>query len=116
MSASFRSDYLEKIEKEFTDAQDARSDGLEGRVRVCVRRGAGFAVAWLCKSRGQQVRDTDSLNLLKMIQTDESLPAEVREASRRLTARINTDFTYAFPTDPVNDAQIIADYVKRALG
>lgn len=107
--------YLEQIEKEFASAKEARKQGKEGRVRVCARRGAGFAIAWLCHSRGQSVRDTDSLNLLKNIQTDESLPVEVREASMRLTAKINQDFTYAFSTDPLDDARIIVDYVKRIV-
>ena len=116
MNTNFPSDYLEKIAKEFADAEQARRGGIQGRMRVCARRGAGFAVAWLCTSRGQQVRDTDSLNLLKMIQSDESFPTEIREASKRLTAKINPDFTYAFPTDPLDDAHIIVNYVKKVLG
>lgn len=107
--------YLELIEKEFTDAQEARQQGNEGRARVCARRCAGFAVSWLCHSRGRDVRDTDSLNLLKNIAADESIPAEVREASERLTAKIRPDFTYAFSTNPVGDARIIVDYVKKVL-
>ena len=107
--------YLEQIEKEFSAAQDARKQGVEGRARVCARRGAGFAAAWICHSRSQQVRDTDSLNLLKILQSDESLPVAVREASQRLTAKISPDFTYAFATDPIDDARIIVDYVKKVL-
>ena len=107
--------YIEQIENEFADAGEARKQGIEGRARVCARRGAGFAVAWLCHSRGQQVRETDSLNLLKSLDTDESIPPEVREASRRLAAKVGPDFSYAFPTDPLDDARIIVDYVKQCL-
>lgn len=108
--------YLEKIEKELHTAEETRKQGIEGRARVCARRGAGFAVAWLLTSRGQQVRDTDSLNLLKSLQNDSTIPDEVRAASMRLTARITPHFTYAFSTDPLEDARIIVDYVKRLLG
>ncbi len=107
--------YLEEIEKEFAAALEARRQGLEGRARVCARRGAGFAVAWLCHSRGQQVRDTDSLNLLKSIVVDESAPTAVREAAERLIAKIGPDFTYAFSSDPLDDARVIADFVKQLL-
>lgn len=105
--------YIELIEKEFRDARDARQRGIEGRARVCARRAAGFAVAWLCQSRGLQVRESDSMNLLKGMQEDASLTQDVREASKRLTARIRPDFTYASPTDPLDDARIIVDYVKQ---
>lgn len=108
--------HLEQIEKEFAGAREAREQSIEGRARVCARRAAGFAIAWLCHSRGKQVRETDSLNLLKSIQTDASIPEEVREASKRLTAKISPNFTYAFPTDPLDDAGIIVDYVKKVLG
>ncbi len=107
--------YLEHIEKEFTAGLEARRQGLEGRARVCARRGAGFAVAWLCHSRGQKVRDTDSLNLLKSMSADESAPTEVRDAAGRLTAKIGPDFTYAFPTDPLDDARVIVEFVKQLL-
>ena len=108
--------FLDAIDKELSDAQIARLQGNDGRTRVCARRAAGFAVAWLCTSRGQQVREADSLNLLKSIQTDESLPSDVRDASTRLTARVTPDFKYPFPTDPLDDARVIVDYVKGVLG
>ena len=108
--------YLDLIEKEFSDAQIARRQGNEGRARVCARRGAGFAVAWLCKSKGQDVRENDSLKLLKSVQNDQLLALEVREASARLTARITADFKYPFPTDPLDDARIIVDHIKGLVG
>ena len=108
--------YLELIEKEFADARAARQQGNEGRARVCARRGAGFAVAWLCKSKGQDVRENDSLKLLKSVQNDQLLALEVRKASARLTARITADFKYPFPTDPLDDARIIVDHIKGLVG
>lgn len=107
--------YLEKIEKELEDARSARNAGNEGRARVCSRRSAGFAIAWMRNSNGERVNENDSLNLLRSIQSDEVVPAEVREASKRLTAKVTSEFRYPFPTDPIDDARIIVEYVKNLL-
>jgi HEPN domain-containing protein len=110
-----KTNFLDLIEKEFASAREARKQGIESRARVCARRCAGYAVAWLLASRGEQVSEHDSLNLLRSIQPDESIPPKIREASQRLTARVTSDFKYPFPTDPLDDALMIIDYVKGHL-
>jgi len=107
--------YIEKIEKELENARSARNAGNEGRARVCARRAAGFAIAWMRNSNGKQVNENDSLNLLRSIETDEVVPAEVRDACKRLTAKVTADFRYPFPTDPIDDARIIIEYVKNLV-
>lgn len=112
---SLKERYIELVTEEFAGAQTARQQGNEGRARVCARRAAGFAIAWLLTSRGQRVRDTDALNLLKNLDADESIPLGVREAAKRLMTKLNSNFTYAFSTDPLDDAHIVVDYVKGYL-
>jgi hypothetical protein len=107
--------YRDLIQKELADARVAREQGNEGRARVCVRRAAGFAIAWLGRHRGQSMNDNNSLALLKSAETDQTLPEDVRAASQRLTARVTPDFKYPFQTDPIDDARIIIDHVVGIL-
>lgn len=124
MSTTFRSkriavqtseQYREKIERELQEAVEARKQHREGRARVCARRAASVAIAWLYRSQGKDVGENNALHLLNSIQTAPGIPDSVRQASERLSARITTDFRYPFSTDPLDDARIIVEYVKNLL-
>ncbi len=46
---------------------------------------------------------------------DATVPVEAREAAERLQAKITEQFTPPFAADPIDDAVIILNYVKKYL-
>ena len=53
---------------------------------------------------------------LKKLQSDESFPKEIRDAAERLTTKITQQFTSPFSTNPIDDAVIIIEHVKKMMG
>lgn len=79
-------------------------------VRVCARRAAGIALRTWCEAHGRKALRTDAMSLLHDIVANESVPAAVREAARRLTTRVTEQFTSRFSSHPLDDATIIINY------
>jgi hypothetical protein len=74
-------------------------------MRVCARRAAGTVTGWWAGDTGRPDWPRDVLALLKHLAADPGVPAEVRSAALRLTARILPDFRSPSPEDPVEDAR-----------
>lgn len=103
----------QQIQKEFATANHAQSIGNEGMVRVCARRAAGVAVAFWLQSNPRTGWGVDAMNQLRSLALDEMTPHEVRDAAQRLTTRITEQFTSAFLTNPIDDANIIINYLMK---
>ncbi len=102
---------IKNIEKEFAQGEQAHKKGNEGMVRVCARRAAGVAIAYWLESHLRDGWGVDTMNQLRNLQLDDSIPRLVRDAAIRLTTKITERFTSASPTDPVPDSKIIIDYL-----
>ena len=102
----------EQITKEFDEALLARRQGNEGKVRVCVRRGVAIAIADFYSSRGVSILKKDVIDLLKIFLEDDTINESARQAAVRISSRITPHFQYAHPTDPLEDAQLILDYIR----
>jgi hypothetical protein len=101
----------EKIEREFATAKKAQEIGNRGMVRVCARRAAGMAVAFWLQSHPRRGWGTDAMSRLRGLQRDDSIPQHVKDAASRLTARITSDFTHSFTTDPLQDSRLIIEHM-----
>jgi HEPN domain-containing protein len=100
-----------KIEAECSVARRSRSAGNDGMVRVCARRAAGVAITyWLQEKEGER-RGMDAVTQLRALQRDPSIPEGVREAAKRLTARVTEQFDAPYSNDPLEDCRVIIDYV-----
>ena len=51
------------------------------------------------------------MSQLRGLEADESMPAGVRDAARRLTTKVTEHFGSPSPTDPLEDSRIIIDHV-----
>lgn len=105
-----RAEAEEEIRKELATARAARERGNEGMARVCARRAAGVAVAHWLERHPHKAWKRDAMNLLREVESDDTLPDAVRNAARRLTTRITEKFTLPFTEDPMKDATIIINY------
>lgn len=106
--------FLEQIEKEFSAARSALAVGNDGKARVCARRAAGQALSWYMTAIPRSW-GTDAMRQLLGAKDEPSFPAEVREAAARLSTRISEKFTYAFATNPLDDASLIVRHVRSLM-
>lgn len=106
---------LDEIENEIAGARYAQSLGNEGRARVCARRAAGKALAWFAAKFPRPAWGPDAMTMLKKCKDDPSFSADARDSAARLCERISADFIYPSGTDPVRDAIVIVDEVKRIM-
>lgn len=100
-----------QIEKEFAMAAAAKRSGNEGMVRVCARRAAGLAISYWLRSHPGTTWGTDVMSQLRNLQTDSSMPDNVRVAAMRLTTKVSQRFTSPFSTDPIADSNCIIQYL-----
>lgn len=103
----------ERIEKECATAEQASNAGNEGMVRLCARRAAGVAIQHWLERNPHPDWGLDTMNRLRNLQREESIPQNVREAAKRLTEKVTAQFTPPSSTDPIHDARIIIDQLLR---
>lgn len=107
-------DLLSRIELELNLASKARVQGNEGRVRVCARRAAGWAVAAYRQRELGVAPVANAYRQLHWLQTLDEIPQEIREAAFRLTARVSLDHTLPHQEDPLEDARMLIQAMSDA--
>lgn len=102
----------EKIEEELRQASHWRTEGNEGRARVCARRAAGWAVGNYRRRSSHTDVDDDAYKQLIWLrdQTDEN--RQLREAADRLCTKVREDFELPHNEDPLEDARLIIDGLR----
>ena len=98
-------DLLEKIEKEFQLAEQARAKGNEGQARVCARRAAGIAVRDYLTRKGTPPRSASAYDLLNLIKNDSILPPDLKLVADHLTLRVTEEFKLPVDIDLVAEAR-----------
>jgi HEPN domain-containing protein len=105
-----RNQALEQIKKELATAAQARQAGNEGMTRVCARRAAGIAIRYSLEHRHRPGWGNDAMTQLRTIERDDTIPANIRDAAKRLSAKVTAQFESPFPTDPLDDSRVIIDH------
>ena len=100
---------LEKIEKEFQHAEQARVKGNEGQARVCARRAAGIAVRDYLTRKGTPPRSASAYDLLNLIKNDPLLPPDLKLVADHLTLRVTEEFKLPVDIDLVAEARKLCD-------
>jgi hypothetical protein len=104
---------LQLVERELARAQQAGMAVNEGMVRVCARRAAGAAIAYWLQFNSRPGWRADAVSRLRHLEADPSFPPQVREAAKRLAARVTEQFTSPYVSDPLMDANVI---IRHLLG
>jgi hypothetical protein len=101
---------LMNIDAELSRAKQAMEEGNIGMARVCVRRACGNAVSfWLHNNPGYSYGES-AINQLKSIQSEATVPTEVKDAAERLTIKVVDPSDSKITNDPIADAKIITNY------
>lgn len=97
------------MRREMALAEKFRSQGLEGRARVCARRAAGWAVRSLYRRAEVGEPPSSVVALLRWYSSLARAPANLREAAGRLTVAVTPDHVLPHPQDPLDDARRIVN-------
>ena len=99
------------IEQELAAGEAAWKDANEGKARVCARRAVALAIdAWRARLAVPAWRG-DTMEYLRRLQQDMSLPGPVRQAAERLSTPVTKRHDAPFTTDPIGDARVIVAYL-----
>lgn len=106
---------LKKLEDALRAADRARGAGEEGKARVHARRAAGWAAADYYQRVVGPSQPNGAVECLRWFATRSELPAELRQAARRLTVHVTADHVLPHPEDPLVDARVIVDSLARSM-
>ncbi|MDF1500715.1 MAG: hypothetical protein P1P76_09620 [Anaerolineales bacterium] len=107
-----REELEEVVMREFEMAREARLEGNEGRARVCARRAAGWALESIYDpAQAEELPEANAYRFLSWFKEQGHFPGRLRAAADRLTARVAEDFTLPFEQDPLDDAEMIINWV-----
>ena len=98
------------IDAELNRAKQAVEEGNIGMARVCARRACGNAISFWLQNNPRDSYGESVMNQLRSIQSDETIPTEVKDAAERLTTKVADQTTSPFSDDPITDAEIITGY------
>ncbi|NMB58450.1 MAG: hypothetical protein GYA12_04720 [Chloroflexi bacterium] len=101
--------HWQEVESELNTARLARSQGNEGKARVCARRAAGKALNAVGVASGPP------LAAIRFFLETQSMPDEVRVACTHLIATVNDSYQMDDGIDLIADAEMIWYYVNSAV-
>ncbi|GAB4544355.1 MAG: hypothetical protein Fur002_17490 [Anaerolineales bacterium] len=99
------------VQAELERALRARAKNNEGQARVCARRAAGIAARPYLARRAPRAVHASAYDLLRLLQEDPALPAEMRSAAEHLTLRVTEEFKLPIHADLVEEAQKLCQWL-----
>ena len=101
---------LMKIDVELNRAKKALEECNIGMARVCARRACGISISYWLEDNPRQRYGESAMNQLRSIQSDDTVPKEVKDAAERLTTHVTNQSDSPFTDDPIADAKILTNY------
>jgi|WetSurSiteA1Bulk_404760.scaffolds.fasta_scaffold12039_5 hypothetical protein len=100
-----KDEWRNQLISEFALAENARSEGNEGKARVCARRAAGLAIREYFTRRGIPVSGSSAYDLLgRLIESPEIRP-DLKENCIHLTLRVSEDFRLPVNVDLIEESR-----------
>jgi hypothetical protein len=109
----FSQNVKDEIDREFTRAKLARSEGFEGRARVCARRAAGLAIREFHKSKGASGLRANAYDLLVGLRDEPELSRESRQAVDLLLLKVDEEFSLPEEVDLLVEARRLIDELEK---
>jgi hypothetical protein len=109
----FRDEIKQKIAGELARGEAARSQGLEGRARVCARRAAGIAIREYLEQQGTPGSGTSAYDLLMELRNRSEIGPEIQDAAGFLVERVNEAFELPVDIDLLAQARWLAGELER---
>lgn len=94
-----------KYQQEINQAKKARSDGNEGKARVCARRAAGEIVREYLSRTGFRLETRSAYDYLRCIISIPDLPDNVYQSAHNLLLRVDLEHQLPVGIDLVEDTE-----------
>ena len=111
----FRDEAKKQIESELNRAQGFRTEGFEGRARVCARRAAGAAIREYLTLTHQFDQPVSAFDLIKILPTLPGIPRPAVEAAQNLQTRVDESFQLPEETDLIHQTRLLVAALEQAL-
>jgi len=102
-------DWQAKFDREIKMAEMARSQGNEGKARVCARRAAGVVVGEYLQQQGVSTTTVTAYDRIRMLADWPDLPPGVSDVVDHMTMRVDMDYQLPSVLDLVSDARWLAE-------
>jgi hypothetical protein len=93
---------------ELNMAENARSDGNEGRARVCARRAAGHVAGEYLQRQGITLRTESALEKLRYLESSPELKPEEVEVVQHFLIHITPEHELPINADLIADVHLLA--------
>lgn len=100
-----------QIQEELLLAKQSRSEGNEGRARVCARRAAGAAAQDFLRKIGIGDGAENALESLQTLKIELDLPDRVEKAIDWLLHRVDIDHNLPPDVDLILEAETVIRYI-----
>jgi hypothetical protein len=90
-------------------AEKSRTEGNEGRARVCARRAAGYIIAEYLRREGLGAKEISAISLLRSLQSLPDIRPEVKEVAGHFLVRVTTDHQLPVGADLIAEARWLAE-------
>jgi len=107
---SIRDEVYRTAQAEIQDGKEAKEIGNIGKARVCARRGCEIAVEHWLQYNPNKNWGASAISRLNQLQSDESIPENIREAAERLVKKVDQNFEIGIDIDPLRDGETIIEY------
>ncbi len=104
-------DATHEIQREFEQAQKARTNGNEGQARVCARRAAGIAIRDYLLRNGIRPPSRSAHDLLNLIKESAPLPPDLKLVADHLTLRVTEEFKLPIEADLIAESKLLCDWL-----
>lgn len=96
-------------------AEQTRSEGNEGRARVCARRAAGLAIRAYYRARGDSLVESNAYSLLRRLRADANIPQEWKSITDTLLIRVEKDYSFPSQADVLAETRRLIQQIDTAL-
>lgn len=94
-----------EYQKEISQAEVARSEGNEGKARVCARRAAGVVIGEYFRRHGIQGSGASAYDRLRILTELVDISPKIREVADHFILRINPDHTLPIDVDLIAETR-----------
>jgi hypothetical protein len=106
-----RSTWETHFQAEIDQAEKARSEGNEGRARVCARRGVGIVLGEYFRRHQIPFEGTSAYERIRFFENMPEASSELLEMLLHFLVRVNPDYTLPVKANLIAEAQ----QIKRIL-
>ena len=108
-------EWINRCNEEISHAEKARSDGYEGKARVCARRAAGIAIQAYFQRINSGTTRPSAYEWLQALQKQPSLTIEISTIIKHLLMRVDETFSLPPEIDLLQDTRQLIDYLQQQI-